>query len=349
MPNDTVNPNAIDAAINKGLDYLTQHQYPNGEFCSYVAPDDEMQEWCVTDSTVFFTSLIGTCLLPLSKTSVAEKMLSKVTDYLQYQMAAGGVWNFFSIINPMQRIVPYDVDSLAFASSFMQARGIQFPERSNKELLLANRNRGGLFYTWFVLHPKVHTNKILWRLALRGFRKPFGGILFLSRNGEDVDLGVNASVLSYLGNIPEAAPVVTALIKMINEGKEENSDKWYLNPFTIYYLISRAYSRGVIQLKPLVAPIIERVLATVTAEGQLGKSIFDTAIGVTALINFGVKPQELNRSINFLIEKQGSHGEWPRWLFFYVNPKRGYGWGSEELTTALGIEALARYKSSLEL
>lgn len=134
---------------------------------------------------------------------------------------------------------------------------------------------------------------------------------------------------------------------MIKEGTEESSDKWYVNPFTIYYLISRAYSRGVKKLEPVVTLVIERIFNTLSAEGQLGKSIFDTAIGVTSLINFGVKPQELHRPIRFLIDNQGSHGEWPRWLFFYSSPKKEFGWGSEELTTALCIEAIARYKNLL--
>lgn len=343
-PDKIVNLNAVEAAINQGLTYLAQHQYPNGEFCSYIAPDDPMQGWCTTDSTVFFSSVIGSCLLPLCKTTAAEPILSRITGYLNYQMAAGGVWNFFSMFHPMRRILPYDADSLSFASSFMQARGVQIPERSNKQLLLANRARGGLFYTWFVLHPRVHTNETLWRLSLRGFRKPFRGLLFLVRNGEDINLGVNASILSYLGDIPETAPAISAIIKMINEGREDNCDKWYLNPFTIYYLISRGYNHGVKKLQPVASPIIERILATASADGQLGKSIFDTAIGATALINFGFKSQELHRAISFLIEKQGTHGEWPRWLFFYLNPKRPYGWGSEELTTAFCLEAIARYK-----
>ncbi len=100
-------------------------------------------------------------------------------------------------------------------------------------------------------------------------------------------------------------------------------------------------------MQPVAAPIIERILATLSVEGQLGKSIFDTAIGITTLINFGVKPQELYQSINFLISKQEAHGEWPRWLFFYINPQRPHGWGSEELTTAICVEALAKYKSRL--
>jgi hypothetical protein len=339
--NEIVHPDLTEEAINRGVDYLSQHQYPNGEFCSYISPDDAMQGGCITDSTVFFTSVIGSCLLSLPKTPAVEPILSRVTDFLRYQMVGGGVWNFFSIIHPMRRILPYDADSLSFAGNFLLERGEQL---NNKQLLLDNRARNGLFYTWFVLHPKLHTNKTLWRLSLRGFRTPVHCFLFLHRNGEDVNLGVNASILAYLGDMPATAPVISEIIKVIASGREHDCDKWYRNPFTIYYLIARAYNRGVKKLQPVTETIIERILATASTGGQLGKSIFDTAIGVTTLINLGCTSKELHRAIDFLIKNQGAHGEWPRWLFFYLNPESAYGWGSEELTTALCLEAIARYK-----
>ncbi|WP_146151344.1 hypothetical protein [Chitinophaga niastensis] len=303
-----------------------------------------MQGPCTVDSTVFITSVIGSCLLPLSKTTAAEPILSRVTDYLRYQMVGGGVWNFFSTVHPMRRILPYDGDSLSFASNFLLERGVQIPERNNKQLLLDNRARNGLFYTWFVLHPKLHTNRTLWRLSLRGLRTPVAYFLFMIRNAGHIDLGVNASVLSYLGDIPEVAPVINEVIRVIASNEEDDCDEWYRNPFAIYYLISRAYNRGVKKLQPVVSPIIERILATASADGQLGKSIFYTALGVTTLINFGCKSKELHQAISFLIKHQGKHGEWPRWLFFYINPTIAYGWGSEELTTAFCVEAIARYK-----
>lgn len=345
--NEVVSPVAIEAAIDRGLGYLSQHQYPNGEFCCYISADDPMLNWCLADSTVFTTTVIASCLLPLSKNSAVEPMLSRATDYLYYQMHGSGVWSFFSNHHPLRKIIPYDVDSLAFASSFMQERGVQRPEVSNKPLLLANRTRRGLFYTWLILHPKLHTNKAHWRLALREFRRPFTSFLFwraYESSRGDVDLGVNASVLYYLGNIPEAVPVVNELIRVINEGREGDCDKWYRNPFTIYYLISRAYNRGVKDLQPVAAPIIDRIIATALPDGQLGKSILDTAIGATVLINLGLKSREVHQAIHFLIKKQGSYGEWPRWLFYYGGPKLRQGWGSEELTTALCLEAIARYK-----
>lgn len=48
-----------DRVIEKGLAYLEQHQYPSGEFCAYVAPDDATQQRCIPDSNVFITALAG--------------------------------------------------------------------------------------------------------------------------------------------------------------------------------------------------------------------------------------------------------------------------------------------------
>jgi hypothetical protein len=343
--NEIAHPDAIEAAINRGVDYLSHHQYPNGEFCCYIAADEPMLKWCVTDSTVFATMVVASCLLPLSKKIAVEPMLSKATNYVYNQMHPGGVWPVFSNRHLWHKIVPYDADSLAFASALLEDRSIQPPV--NKPLLLANRTREGLFYTWFIFHPRLHTNRTLWRLSLRELKKPVTSFFFWRANEcahGDVDLGINANVLFYLGEIPETAPVINELIRVINEGREGDCDKWYRNPFTIYYLISRAYNRGVKKLQPVAAPIIDRIVATALPDGQLGKSVLDTAIGATTLINFGFGGEVLHEAINFLIKKQEPHGEWPRWLLYYGGPKLLQGWGSEELTTAFCLEAIARYK-----
>jgi hypothetical protein len=345
---EIVHPDAVQTAIDKGLDYLSQHQYPNGSFCCYIAADEPMLNWAVPDSAVFPTLLIASSLIPLSKTAGAEQMLSKVSDYIYWQMHRGGVWPFFSNLHPLHKIVPYETDSLAYASSFMQDRGLQRPDHSNKPLLLANRHRKGLFYTWFIIHPRLHTNKTYWRLTAKRLMKPISNFFFwraYESAPDDVDLGVNANILAYLGDIPETATVIGELVRVILEGKEDDCDKWYRNPFTIYYFISRAYHRGVKKLEPVVIKIIDRIIATASNDGQLGKSILDTALGVTTLINLGFKSKELHQVVRFLIKNQESHGEWPRWLFFYGGPKLLQGWGSEELTTAVCLEAIARYQN----
>ncbi|MEX6687847.1 hypothetical protein QTN47_10100 [Danxiaibacter flavus] len=346
--NEIVDLKTVEAAIDKGLDFLTQHQYPNGEFCCYVAADEPMQGWCFPDSTVFATMVVASCLLPLSESAIAERMLSKATGYLYGQMHFGRLWPVFSNLHPWHKIVPYDADSLAYGTAFMEERGVSMPSPNNKKLLLANRSRNGLFYTWYIIRLGLQTHKGHWRVSIKELRRPITSLLFWHVNEctrGDIDLGINTNILYYLGDIPETAPIIDAIIKTINECNEHDCDKWYRNPFTIYYLVSRAYNRGVKKLQPVVAPIIERILKTASADGQLGKSILDTALGVISLINFGYTSEGLHKAVDFIIQNQKNHGDWSRWLFYYGGPKLLKGWGSEELTTGFCIESLARYKN----
>lgn len=340
---------AIDQAIARGLAYLHEHQYPSGEFCCYIAADDPMQGWCVPESTLFTTTVIAACLLPLAaEQPVAEGLIAKSVAFLEYQMYWGGVWPVFSDLHRWRWIVPYDTDSLAYTSALMQARGRDCPNPSNVPLLLANRTANGLFYTWFVLRLRWQTNRTYWRLAARELRQPLTSFGFWRVNEctrADVDMGINTNILYYLGDVAETQPIIRAMLRVIAEGREDNCDKWYRNPFTIYYLLSRAYARGIDKLAPACQPIIARMLATAQPDGQLGKSILDTALGITTLLNLGYAGPALDSAVAHLLGAQAAPGNWARWLFYYGGPKLLQGWGSEEVTTGFGLEALARYRA----
>ncbi|MDQ2772565.1 MAG: hypothetical protein M3Y54_18920 [Bacteroidota bacterium] len=334
-------------AIDRGLTYLQQHQYPIGEFCCYIAADEPMLGWCVTESTVFATMVVAACLLPLAQQPVADALITKATDYLQYQMHRGGVWPVFSDRHPWHRLVPYDADSLAYASALLRARGIACPRPTNIPLLLANRTRQGLFYTWFLIRGRWQPNKTHWRVSVREVLQPVTSFLFWRTNEctrADVDMGINANVLYYLGDVPATQPIIAELLRVIAEHQEGNCDKWYRNPFTIYYLISRAYQSGIGQLEPARPAIFERIKATAQASGQLGQSVLDTAIAITTLLNLAYRGPLLDAAVGFLLREQAGPGHWVRWLFYYGGPKLLQGWGSEEITTAFCLEALARYR-----
>lgn len=343
-------PAAIEQAITRGLAYLEQHQYPSGEFCCYIAADEPMLGWCVPESTLFTSMVIAGCLLPLAARPGADALIARTTDFLQYQMYRGGVWPVFSDLHRWRWIVPYDTDSLAYASALMQARGIDCPRPTNVPLLLANRHRNGLFYTWFLLRLRWQPNLTHWRLVAREVLHPLTSIGFWWANEctrADVDMGINTNILYYLGDVAETQPIIAELLRVIAEGREHNCDKWYRNPFTIYYLLGRAWSRGITKLAPVREPIIARMLATAQPDGRLGKSILDTAIGATTLLNLGFSGPELDRAISYILREQAAPGHWVRWLFYYGGPKLLQGWGSEEITTGFCLEALARYQAQL--
>jgi len=74
--------------------------------------------------------------------------------------------------------------------------------------------------------------------------------------------------------------------------------------------------------------------------GSFGNEL-DTALALNTLMNLDYYGIEVGKGINTLLQKQLSNGSWKRQVF-YIDPKPNY-FGSEELTTALAIEAMQKY------
>jgi hypothetical protein len=341
--------NNLDQAIEKGIDYLHQHQYPNGEFCSYISADDPMEKWTVPDSTVFPAALIGSSLIFLQGHPKVEEMLNKTIPFLRYQMNRGGVWNHFTHLHRLRYLCPLDVDDTATVCALFKERNERVP--NNLQLLLDNRNKDKLFYSWFIFRLKWNPNPMYWRLVARELLNPVTSFVFWKKmecGRDDIDGVVNANLMYYLGDTEYTQPIIQLLIKIIEEKKEGDCDKWYRNPFTVYYFMSRNYYIGITKLEAIKQPIIDRILATSRPDGRLGGSILDTALAVSTLLNFRYNCAQLENAARFLISTQRATGEWERWLLYYGGPKLLQGWGSEEITTGFCLEALARYRKEME-
>ncbi|MBB2148401.1 prenyltransferase/squalene oxidase repeat-containing protein [Pedobacter gandavensis] len=338
----------LDQTIVKGVNYLYDHQYPNGEFCCYISDEDEMK-MCIPHSNVFPTSLIAYSLLHLKELPEVSEMLDMAAAFLQYQTMRGGVWNNFTILNPLFPICPPDVDNTVCASKFLQAMGETYP--SNEALIMANRHSSGLFYTWFTLRPSLVPIKDFWMLNFRAFKHPISTFLFWKKTEAgryDIDAAVNANALFYFGYRAETAPIVDYLLDIIDRGKEADCDLWYRNPFTIYYFFSRPYTAGVYQMKPAREKIVQRILKTSKPDGSFGEGVLDTALAIISLLNWEVAVSNLDAAIAYLIRQQKRSGGWPRWAVYYGGPKKQLCYGSEEMTTGFCLEALALYRIKLQ-
>ncbi|WP_400191912.1 hypothetical protein [Hymenobacter sp. B81] len=346
---EPISPAILDAAISRGLDYLQQHQYPNGEFCVYCAADAPMLGWTLPDSAIFPTALIAGSLLHLADDPRADAMLALSTDFFQYQMAHGGLWNHFTLLHRWRYLCPLDVDDTCCISAVLRARGLGWPPPGNEPLLLANRTRQGLFYSWFLLRPRWNANRTYWRVTLPELLRPLQSIKFwygVEANRNDVDGVVNANALYYLGERPETQPIIDFLLRIIAEGREADCDLWYRDAPIVYYFFARTYPLCPTRLEPLRQPIIDRICAAAKPDGRLGETVVDTALSVCALLSLQAAPPELAGAVAFLLQTQERPGHWPRWLVYYGGPKKRMGWGSEEITTAFCLEALARYRAA---
>ena len=335
----------VDECIDKGLTFLLEHQFPNGEFCCYIGHEDNLKD-TIPYSTVFPTSLICYSLLGLSHLPSAAKILDLSATFLQFQCMRGGVWNNFTSWSQLFPVCPADVDNTSCASKVLQTLRRDFPP--NTDILLSNRNKNGLFYTWYTLRPNTVKSKNYWMLILREYKNPLQSYFFWKNfecNRNDVDAVVNANVLFYLGQTSVTQAIIPYLVKIIDENREENCDLWYRNPFTIYYFFSRLYSSGIKEIMPIKNPIISRIIIAVRSDGSFGNSVLDTALGLIALIHLEYDSVVVENAVKFLLQTQHPSGYWPRWAVFYGGPKKLSCFGSEEMTTGFCLEALALYKS----
>jgi hypothetical protein len=339
-------------AIDKGLEFLACRQLPTGQFPVEMTFPYNKEALPQQDQSIFSTSQIVYALgfLPYP---TAEVMISRALSYFQSEMSGHGLWRFWnktakSGAQKLFSFIPADLDDMACVSLVLQHHGVDFPD--NRPLILLNRNRAGLFYTWLVLRPIPTANLLYWRTILAEITLPRYSVFWTTTAAgyNDVDAVVNANVLLYLGDSNETRPIVDWLIQIAQNGDEANCDKWYRDLFTFYYALSRCYHAGVQALGCVRSHMLSRLLEAAQPEGQIGEHVLHTALAANTLLNFGGHSPELANSINFLLRTQCKDGSWEAGPYYHSGPKKEVSWGSAELTTSLCLEALHRFQYSAD-
>ena len=343
---DNFHNHKITQSLDKGVNYLYNHQLPNGEFMSYLSGDFAMVNWIFPDSILYVTAIITHCLKYINSEK-SDAIQQKSLLHLGGEVNKGGLWHYYTKYHKFRVRLPSDIDDTCCISVLYKDKGIDFPNPSNSNTIKQHRNKEGLFYTWFIFRFKFIRNRVFRDIGRSRLLGTFQNLLFwklgvVSIN--DVDMGVNANVLYYLGEIKETLPVIDKINSIIIEGKEAECDIWYRNPLIIYYFFSRNYFKGITKLEPIVQPILNRLLDIRKPDGSFGESALETAWAICTFINLGYNGKEVHDAINYLLDSQLEEGYWPRWAAYWNGPKMTLCWGSEELTTGFCLEALSRYK-----
>jgi hypothetical protein len=338
----------VEISIGKGIDFLEEHQLHNGEFVNYFSPWEDLKADCVNCSITYATSFACHSLAFLSRYDKVKKIISKATDFL-YSQLHYGVWNFCTNYSLMYKVTPFDVDSTSLAASLLVEKlGGYSGDKITAQMLIANRTRKGLFYTWIIPRFNSRFSKRFLRIASHIFFSPIEHSLFwrgISCEYADLDMGINANVLSYLGDIPETQVIINQMNSVILENREATCDKWYYNTFVIYHLFTRCYYRGIAKLEPIRQSIIDRILAQANDNGCIGGNLFNTALAVCSLQNLHHQPAIMDAAIQYIMEAQKANGSWERWGHYGAGKLNLY-FGSEEITTAFCLEALSRYNDT---
>jgi hypothetical protein len=308
---------SVHGALLRAIAFLGRSQLPSGELPVFASGRP--------DPSVFPTALIAHSLSFAPPASVVRE---RALDFLAAEMKGGGLWKHWPRTHPDHDSLPPDLDDTSCASAVLARAGRHVPD--NRHVLLANRNRDGLFYTWKLtraqwLHPWV---------TYRFFKRTSASV-------RDVDAVVNANVLFYLGPIPETRPVIELLLTVLREQREASCDKWYDNPFVIWYFFSRALHR----VAPEAGEIIEKRIAGATPSNAL-----EHALAACSLLYWNRLP-----SVDALLTTQREEGGWPGAALYHGGRERKRDgsfasphpdsprWGSAELTTAFCVEALGQW------
>jgi hypothetical protein len=294
-------------AVRQGLRFLYEHQLSYGEFRTYASPSPDLSV-AYFDSSVFVTTLVVYSIMEISYPCVTT-MIDRASSFLAREMKGPGMFEYYASRN-VKSMDP-DLDDTACASVALRGRHTFVAGGGNIGCFVANRDEAGRFYTWV------------------------GG----ADVQNDVDSVVNANVVLYLGDRDETESACRYLVDTIESNREGDSYRYYLDDMTLYYAISRAYARGTASLGKTRTAIVERVLRRGRDDGSFGNELA-TACAVCTLANFeygGIT--RLRSAARYLEEQQGADGSWRR-VAMYRQP--GTYYGSEELTTALCLEALAR-------
>jgi len=311
-----VSRNLAEAAVSRGVAFLERSQLASGELPVLASGK--------TDPSLFPTALAAHAL---SFAPTAEGVRNRAIDFLDREMDSRGLWRHWPASHPHAHELPPDLDDTSCASAALLAAHRTFPD--NRRLLLTNRNRRGLFYTW--------------KLSVRELRHPFVLFFFFRKTSAhpfDVDAVVNANVLHYLGAIPETRPVVEHLLRILHENRESQCDKWYDNPFVVWYFFARALHVAA----PEAGDVIEKKIAAATPRNAL-----ELALAACSLRYYG-----RSSKTDPIVDAQLVSGGWPAAPLYHGGRRRRSDgtfdephpdtphWASEELTTAFCIEALAR-------
>jgi hypothetical protein len=342
---------AVSQAIESGLKFLYASQLPSGEFQCFWSTHPTMETDCQLDSSPFPTALIAYSL-KFTRRAKAQEIVRKACEFLLAEIKPGGLWKYWTPKHPYFKNIPCDADDTACASVILAENKIDFPD--NRKILLSNRSRKGLFYTWVVPRLRGPWHWDFWRAVSR--INPVRLLVFFRMHAaadpRDIDGVVNANVLYYLGESCETKPVIQYLIEIIQERTENTCDKWHLNPFNLYYSLSRNYFAGMESFAAVRETIVERIIESANGDGSIGSNVLDTALAVCTLLNFGISSPVLNSGIESILEKQSANGAWQRYAFYYGGPQYGgpdqyFGWGCEELTSGFCLEALLRWEHRL--
>jgi hypothetical protein len=315
-----------EEAIEAGVGFLRRTQLPDGELPTL--------RWSLRDpaTIVHDPAVYGPALIvpALAVVPGAEAVRARVVDFIASQMLRFGIWKYSRNLGGGY---PPDIDDTAMASLALRIDGRAVPD--NEHVYRANRTRDGLFFTWISPRLQWLRDPRMWLIAAARWRHPYqhyNAFRTASPRHDDVDAVVNSNILFYFGRVPDTEPVIGLILRVLRDGSETTCDKWYDNPFVVWYFFSRALRRAGID--DARAVILDRLRSIAP------RTPLEHALAASVLLDWEENADAMAAAV---IASQLPSGAWPVEALYKGEETQ---WGSESLTTGLCLEALARWIAS---
>ena len=305
-------------AIQNGLDFVAASQTATGGFITECWHVDAPEQKTPVDA-VFTASQVLYSLSFCRESTSAHGTEEGAAKYLAAQGEPPGIWHYYGTGTPL-KISP-DVDDTSVAWAALQRLEMSIPP-TVLDSVRASRNENGLFTTW--IGP------------------PSGWVNIDSR---DIDTVVNINALLLFGLAHENVdPVCKYVVAQIENDNFRRGTVYYRSPLMFSHAFSRAYREGNVKcLQSGVGKVRDTILSLQNADGSWGNDL-ETAFGALTLLNLDYRGEALDRAIKVLLARQSDDGGWEL-APAYRGAVQPLSYGARALTTAVVIEALAKYSA----
>ena len=303
----------LPGAMSAGIVFLASGQMQSGEFATYYLDLDD-QYIRREEPSPFITTFVLHSLQFLAPSPAIDQMTRKALAFIRSLKGDNGLWSFNSYLPP-------DLDDTTCSWIALAAYGDEIPVMT-ADYLRQFATREGPFVTW---------------------------VTPLQGRENSTDPVVNANVVYFFGLQDVSLPGTQAYLEQAAMNLSTYRGAYYPSALAFTYMFSRAYADGKVHFKKKSLHSARRYLErTQHMDGTWGNEL-KSALAITSLINLGEDGESVSRGIQYLVNVQRGDGSWPARAFFTGEPgPHVQSLGSAELTTAVALEALGKYRKRIE-
>ena len=305
-------------ATQNGLDFVAASQTATGGFITDCWHVDAPEQKTPVDA-VFTVSQVLYSLSFCQGSASARGTEERAAKYLAAQRESPGVWHYYGSGTDI-KISP-DVDDTSVAWAALHRLEVPIPPAA-LDAIRASRNENGLFTTW--VGPASS---------------------WVNIDSRDIDTVVNINALLLFGSAHENVDAVCKyVLAQIENDNFRRGTVYYRSPLMFAHAFSRAYREGNVEcLEPGVGKLSDTIATLQNQDGSWGNDL-ETAFGALTLLNLDYRGPAIDRAIKVLLARQSVDGGWAL-APAYRGAVQPLNYGARALTTAVVIEALAKYSA----